>query len=323
MAKKDAATLRAARQQRIASQQSQGQSQSYSTPTPAPAAAPVGTAASTPRELTAQVLNPAEISKSANLDMTLYGEDTSDPHWMITANGKPVAEVRLSDQENPAQNATMFVTANYARHLIEAAKHVELPEMLASIKARPYIASIAGSDAYKALEERTEAIAKAAYAKKAANLRGDLLNTLGFVVQAQAKNFISENVLKDTLFKRMAEAGIEEDRSIAIIEAAWQESSAQYFEACFAQAQKWMDLTPEAYAELVEQVGNMPSRMPVVASTDVIPNARRVPSAEHNVPFTTYTASAQPAESAQDPKAQLKETLSLRGRRLAHTMTSK
>lgn len=325
MANNRAAALRAARQERLATKQAapQGPQSHYSfkakeaQPAPSTETKPV----EVPKDLVAPVLDPSAVSKTATFDMSLFGDESKDPHWMLTADGRPVAEIRLSDQEDAEKIAKVFVTPQYAHGIIESAKQLDLADLLKGVKARPYVAAVQGADAYKSMQQTVTASAEETLRKAKANLRGDMLNVLGLVVTAQSKNFIVENGLKDGLFNRMKAAGIEDDRAVAVIEAAWQEKAPEYFEECFKQAAKWMDLTPEAYAELQEQIVGMPARMPTVEASDSIRHAGatpRVPSEQGNVPFTTHTAgSAEPVASEKD---QLKAALGFRSRHVHKQM---
>jgi len=313
----DKAALRADRQKRLANKQGAPSTAQQSQPTatvssdvaPAvtPAVAPTAEIMST-ETLTAAVLDPRNVTKTAELTMHLFNERTSDPHWLVCADGQPVAQIRLSDQEDVERVAKVFSTDAYAHGIVNAATRMDLEEILAGVRARAYVASVKGSDAYQALEAHLKAASTDELRRAKANLRNDMVNTLNLVVTAQTKNFIVANALKDALFNRMRSAGIESDRAVAIIEAAWQEKSSEYFDDAFKQAMKWMDLSPESYNEIQEQINDMPQRTPTVeASTAVAP-------ASKNIPLMTYTAGFS---EETDPKEQLREVFGFRARHQA------
>lgn len=315
MEKQKAAALRAARQKRIAERQTASsagpKSEVKSTDekrTAAPAAAP---AAAIPATMASPVTDPLMVPKTANVDLFLYGEGTENPHWVVLASGRPVAEIRLADQEEPTKVAKLFVTEKYAEGVREAAKSFDFAEVLAGVRARPYVASVAGNDAFKRIEASAKESAKVELKKAKAALRDDALNMLNLVVVAQTKNFISENVLKSELFSRMKEAGINDRQAVAVIEAAYQAKAPEHFENCFKQAFKWMDLQPEALSELEEQIKGLAHRTPVVAESEEIPTARSASSHMHNIPLETRSASFS---EETDDKSHLRESLGFRRR---------
>ncbi len=257
--------------------------------------------------LVAPVLDPAEVSRSASVSLQLFNEETSDPHWLVCANGQPVAQIRLSDQEDADRLAPMFVKDAYANGIIGAASQMDLSELLTSVRARSYVASVENSTAFKAIEARVKTAAAEETRKAKSNLRNDMVNALNLVVTAQSKNYLSENVLKHALFTRLAATGMEEDRAVSVIEAAFSEGASEYFDNLFKQAMKWMDLSPEAYAEISEEIQGMPQRTPVIT-------AEADPKPSMNVPLMTYTAGWNEEEAA-DEKAALRERLGLGRRR--------
>jgi len=314
MAKKNAAALRAARLKRIASRKNASATgaQSHSTSsnkgnTTAPKAkmaAPAPTTMSTP------VVDPALVPKTAHLDLLLYGADQENPHWVVLASGRPVAEIRLEDQEEHEKIAKLFVTEKYAEGIREASKRFDLAEILEGVYARPYVATVSGSDAFKQVQQQVTASATAELRRAKADLRDDALNMLNLVVLAQTKNFIQENPLKAELFQRMASAGINEQQAVSVIEASYQAKASDHFEQCFKQAFKWMDLQPEALSELEEQIKGLNTRTPVVAATDSIPASHQM----HNVPIQTRASTS--FDNEESGKESLRESLGFRG---AHT----
>tara|TARA_R100000656_G_scaffold104176_1_gene76092 strand:- start:121264 stop:122046 length:783 start_codon:yes stop_codon:yes gene_type:complete len=260
--------------------------------------------------MVAPVVNPSSIEKNAHLDMLLLGAESQDPHWIVLADGRPVGEIRLRDQEEPEKVASLFVTEQYADSVREAARRFSFQEVLAGVRGRPYVAAVAGADAYRQVEASVKAEAKAELRKAKADLRDNMLNLLNLVVHAQSKNFIQANPLKEEMFTRMTDAGVDNSRAVSIIEAAYQAKAADHFEACFKQASKWMDLQPEALAELEEQIRGFSHRTPVVAAAENIPAANI-----HNVPLHTYRDAAFEGNAEVDDKASLKAKMKLSMRR--------
>jgi nicotinamide mononucleotide adenylyltransferase len=261
--------------------------------------------------MAAPVSDPAMVSKTATIDLLLYGDGTENPHWVVLASGRPVAEIRLEDQEEPVRIAKLFVTEKYAEGVREAAKSFDFAEVLEGVRARPYVASVDGNEAFKRIEAAATETAKVSLRKAKAALRDDALNMLNLVVVAQTKNFISENVLKSELFNRMKEAGVADRQAVAVIEAAYQAKAPEHFENCFKQAFKWMDLQPEALSELEEQIKGLSHRTPVIAESEEIPSAKSALGHMHNIPLETRSASFS---EETDDKLNLRESLGFRRR---------
>lgn len=310
MAKKDAAALRAARQERLAKRKKAAGEQSYETTkrddTEVKEAQETSTASEAPAVFTAAVLDPSTVTKTASVDLLLYGQDSEDPHWVVLASGKPVAEIRLSDQEEPQKVARLFVTEQYAEGVREAAKQFDFAEVMQGVRARSYVASVANADAYRSIEARVQQEAKHELRKAKAALRDDTLNMLNLVVLAQTKNFLQDNPLKDEFHRRMTESGIDTRQAVAIIEGSYQARAAEHFEACFKQAMKWQDLQPEALSELEEQIKGLAHRAPMVAESDEMPRA----ASFHNIPLETRTAGTH--ADVSDDKEELKAVFGLR-----------
>jgi len=309
MAKKNAAALRAARMKRIAARKNASapgaQSNSVSSNKPAKNAPPPAV----PSTLTTPVVDPALVPKTAHLDLLLFGAEQENPHWVVMASGRPVAEIRLEDQEEHEKIAKLFVTEKYAEGIREASKQFDLSEVLAGVSARSYIATVSGSDAYKQVQKEVTASATSQLRRAKADLRDDALNMLNLVVLAQTKNFIQENPLKAELFQRMTTAGIDEQQAVSVIEASYQAKASDHFDQCFKQAFKWMDLQPEALSELEEQIKGLNTRTPTVAASNSIPSASRI----HNVPLETRPTTAA-FNTEGDERSSMREALGLRAR---------
>lgn len=326
MAKHDAAALRAAREARISARTATGDQSDEKNITPdekeeeAKAKNKEATVSATDI-LTAAVLDPASVPKTAQIDLIGY-PDHEDPFWAVLAGGRPVAEIRLSDQEEPQKVAKLFVTEQYAEGVREAAKQFSFEEVLAGVRARAYQASVSGQDAYKSIEAQLRSETETSLREAKSNLRDSMSNMLNLVILAQAKNFLRENPLKDELFRRMTESGLDERRAVALIEAAYQARAPEHFDVCFKQASRWMDLQPEALHELEEQIKDLGYRQPTLAESDEVraASAGPTPSGSHNVPLSTRTAAGPVAD---DAKEQMREAMGFRHRNKNHQMPNR
>lgn len=253
--------------------------------------------ASKPEAITALVVDPATLSKSSNFDVSLYGETSEDPKWLVIADGTPVAEIHYQDQDNEAAAALPreeFATASFGELLHRAFKQEEPVKVLANLKARVYAASVAKAKAFAAVKKEVMATADEDIRLARADLRDNLMNVLGLVVTAQNKNFLSTNDLKAELHEQLTGIGMEPVMAAKVIEASWAKSASTYFEACFKQASEWMDLPAEAYAAIAKTIESAPHRMPDVQP--VTASATDIPSAAHNVPVVVTAGASIPTQ---------------------------
>lgn len=330
MTTQDAAALRAARQKRVATRdgapaqgsQPDAQSQNAPKPSAAPAAA-AGTPPAAPAagEISAKVLDPNSIGKNANIDLLLFNEKSNDPHWVIMADGKPLAEVRLSDQEEPTKIAKIFASEQYGNGLKEAFHEMDATEVLAGVRARPYVATASTAETFKALEAQAKTASTEQLRLARANMRDEMLSMFGFVVEAQSKNYITEAPLKDELFNRMVKAGVEESAAVAVIEASFQTRAAEHFEHMTKKAVAYMDMAPEAFQELRAEVTKSPARH--VAPVEGAAPAAPAPRSAANVPLTTASVPTGSGPSNADDKAALKGKMNFRGRMTQRAMSTK
>lgn len=319
--KNDASSLRSRRQQRIearsaSSNATDAQTYKFTQETkeaPAPEAVP--------EVLVANVLDPRKISKTAEITLHLYNENSSDPHWLVCAGGLPVAQIRLSDQEDSDKIAKIFVSEQFGNSIRESAKKLDMATLLSGVNARPFVASVESSEVFQSVKEAMASDSKEQLRKAKANLRGDMINMLNMVVTAQTKNFITANELKDSMYRKMRDSGIESERAVAIIEAAWQEKAASYFEDTFNQASKWMDMSPEAFVELKEKIMEVPNRTPVVEAS-VRQEDALIPKEASNIPLLTTFVEEQKLASS-DEKSAMREKLGLRSRLVNKQMASR
>ena len=310
---KENSSLRTARQERIAKRNGVTVLAEKVQPVAAPVTTPVAPKAvkapEAPLELVAAVLDPSAISQEATISMHLFGQGSQDPHWLVCAAGEPVAKIQLSDQDEPGVIEKIFTTDAYANSIIESSKRMSMPELLAGVKARPYIAKVTSSDAFKSLQTQIAAEATEDLRRTKANLRGDMLNMLGLVTLAQSKNFVAANSLKEAMFDSLRSSGIDNNRSGAIVEGSWQKGAESYFAETFKLASKWMDLSPETLAELKEQIVGMPNRTPVIASVEAPLPRAAYPREASNVNLVTTASTGYVAETPSDAKTAMRQAL--------------
>lgn len=329
---KQAEAARAARNQRLASTNAtapaaQSQTASNGTPVKTPAQAPAAPPVVTPpvqdsaRELVARVVDPARIGAEAAISVSgPFNTKTANPHWIVLVDGEPYAKIALSDQDDKEKIAKVFVTEAYAAGIKAGTARMPLEQVMNNVKARPYIAAVRSTEAFAAVEGQAKEAAKHAFQKKSAQYRDDFMSMLNLAVAAQTSNFISENPLKDSMYKAMKSAGVHDP--VPLIEAAYAEAAPSHFETLFRLASKWNDFTPEALADVKQEILGRPARSvrqaPVahVPSTPVAP--KPVPSSQHNVPLVASVSTASP-----DEKASVRQTFNFRGRMLRNEIRPK
>jgi hypothetical protein len=252
----------------------------------APAAPVVASTPAVKEMLTAEVVNPATLSKTSSFELSLYNQGTENPHWIVVANGMPVAQIQYADQDAAQLPKDLFEGDNYASSVVQALAQEDPSKILASLRARTFVASVERSKAFEQVKSEVLASADSQFRVARAELRSNILNAVGLVLKAHTKNFLPANDLKAEMFDQLTGIGLPERTATALIESSWDKASTPFFEALFKQAEEWMDLPPEAYKAIEKNIDAMPSRQvePVQASMSDIP------SAAHNVHIDTRVA---------------------------------
>lgn len=267
-------------------------------PVSAPAATKAPAKVQSPETLVAVLRDPSTLSRLASYDLSLFGAGQQNPHWLVLADGHPVAEIQYADQDSSACPRDLFESDNYGSAVVQALGQEEPAKILSSMKARVYASSVAKSDAYAAVKQEVTAAADSQVRMARAELRDNMMNVLGLVLKAQTKNLLA-NDLKAEFFDQLANVGVDERTATFAIENAWKKAASTYFQACFKQAEEWMDLPQEAYIAIEKQIDSMVAREVEPVHTA---SANDIPSAAHNVAIETRTvvASAAPAGGAPD-----------------------
>lgn len=280
----------------------------------------------------AYVVDPALIPADARINLIGPFESEKDAHWIVLANGEPLAKVALSDQkfdgsESPAFRKA-FTSEDYGNSFASAAKKKPIQQLLASTSARPYAAAVRSTSAYAEISAKAQAAAKSDVQKKASQFRDDFLSMLGLVAEAQRTNFINENPLKEALFTAFKRAGVNDPTGI--IESAFVEASAAHFELMANKAIKWLDYNADALADIKEAITANSSTVrprtysaqPMTAAVEQspIPQQRPVASSRGNVPLAATHQASMPEPSEHD---RLRERFSFRARMHNRTIPSK
>lgn len=246
--------------------------------------------------ITAAVLDISSMSKTASLDASLYGKGTSNPHWLIVADGRPLGEFQFADAD-PSLTVDLFTSETYGDSVLKAMSSEGPAKIFASLKGRTYVAAVNKSAAMAELRKQVAASGDDSLRVARAEVRANLMNAVGLVLKAHKKNFLQANDLKAELHEQMSSVGVDPATATHVIETSWQNGAQPYFEATFDQAQEWMDLPIDAFAAIAKQVDTMPVRQ----METVTAQAWDIPSSAHNVPVATpVTASTLHTASTED-----------------------
>jgi hypothetical protein len=213
------------------------------------------------------VVDPEELEQKegAAIDMVLFGAGTSNPHWSVFADGKPLAEIQLQDQENADTIRDVFTSEDYPQHVSEAcASSIGIRGTLESLRARWYHGVVTSGKAVETAREAAVADLENEFAGRLASLKEDLLNTVNLAIVASnkgRKGLFVENTLKNAIVAVMRQAGVINARQVA--SEVWVEASQQYMSDILKAAEKWMGYSPETMAEVTKEI----------LGTDVMPDA--------------------------------------------------
>jgi len=274
-----------------------------------------------PKEITAAVADPTKITATDAVKIFgPFNQETQNPHWMVIAGGKPLAEIALADQEEPDKMRSVFATADYANGFMSTLRKKPLNELLVAVRARPYIATVKTSEVFTALDRQYQAKAAATFKEKAATYQDELLGMTELVVEAQRKNFLADSPLKAEMVKKLTLAGVKDP--VKLVDDVFVTAHGAHMEATLAQATKWMGYKPEALADISSQIKNMPVAEARTASPQ--DPKKLVPSSEGNVPLSTVGGSSETTEkiasTETSDKEALKKKYGFRARMNAHAL---
>lgn len=186
-------------------------------------------------------------------------------HWVLFANGDPLAKINLNDQENAERIAAHFVSEDYARSVVEGIQKHGLKATLEATKAKAYVAKVDENAKIAEIKAKLEADAKTELRASIANTKSKYVESLGLVLEASASNFIVENALKDSLVAFMTSAGIPEGTAAEGVDNAFFQSGVKTIANFLDKAEEWANLSPEALSEIkaaLEQAGRRARPLP-------------------------------------------------------------
>jgi len=187
------------------------------------------------------------------LDMVLFDEESENPHWSVFADGKPLAEIQLADQSNPEEIKDLFVSQEYAEHVVDACKGpIGVKNTLKSIRARFYASVVSKGHLAERAERKASAMHEGELATRLAALKEDFLNHLNLAVVASMKGMFLKNKLRENLIRKTRSAGLVTANNL--VDEAFRESGQEFLSDLITQANKWMGYSPEAMSEISAEI---------------------------------------------------------------------
>jgi hypothetical protein len=203
------------------------------------------------------VVNPEVLeAENPEIAMALFQAEGDDPRWAVFANGRPLAEIALSAQENSVAIRDAFVSDAYRNILLASfGSSMRAKDILASVNARYYQAVTQQSEIQEQARSAATRQLEDEYATRLAALRENLLNTINLAVAASLKGtngLFVKNGLRTAMVEAMRAAGVQS--AGPIVRAAFAKSATGYFADILKQAEKWLSYAPESLSEVRAEV---------------------------------------------------------------------
>lgn len=273
------------------------------------------------RKAEALVADPASLGETTAFDMVLVGASSAEPHFIILADGEPLARLALADQPNREDIKEFYGerAQDYVPHIVEAltdslTNSIGVEETLGSIHAVPYMAVANASVMAEQLRVEAQAAAEEDLAERLGNVKEDMLNHIHLAVMASNKGsrgLFVENKLKQAMVSAMDKQGVEGANQL--ISKIWAREAGNYFGDILTYANKLMGMTPEAVAEVTREIvgasADAGDDETETLRTPIRQASGHKPSADNNVPLRTTTVSS---DYRADTKQKISSSLSHR-----------
>lgn len=173
-------------------------------------------------------------------------------HWVLFANGSPLAKIDLKEQEHAEKIAGHFVSPDFARMVIDGIGKHGLKATLAELNAKPYVAKLDKNKKIVEIKAKLEAASQEALRQKIAATKTTYVEMLGFVLEAASNNFILGNEIKDALIADMRSAGLPEKAAAEMVDNAFFRHGPKTIANWLDKAEEWSNLPTEAFAGIKE-----------------------------------------------------------------------
>jgi hypothetical protein len=243
-------------------------------------------------------------------------------HWVVLANGVPLAQINLKDQDHADKIAAHFVSADFARSVVDGIQKHGIKATFAAVKAKAYVAKVDESKKIGEIKAKLEASAEEAMRQKTATLKAKYVENLGLVLEAAANNFIVENPLKDAIIASLSNLGVPEQAAAQITDEAFFQFGQKTLASFLDKAEEWSNTSPEAMKEIkaaMQSAGRRSRPLPsTLGAAHTNPNydqalankmaASAVPvvPAESPVPVSASLRMGSPAPAGDDRRSALR-----------------
>ena len=190
-----------------------------------------------------------EMNVDRNALAFTFWESKEDPFWTIQANGKPIAEVHLEDQNDPDDVAAFFCDqSRWPNVIAQTTEKVGLYSMLKGVKARFYAHGVTKSALAKSLKTEVEASLKDVRTERLSTLRKDFVDAMVCAAEALNKGLISgkSNPLKRSFVDKLASLGF--SNPALVVEECFASSFRPYLDQVVSDAQEYLEMPKEAFA---------------------------------------------------------------------------
>ena len=229
-------------------------------------------------------------------------DNPTNPILNVIVAGIPAARITLASfGEHASEMASIFRTPRYADSLRKAMASQGVLNLLRNGNAEFYATAYRNTDLFEEAAASAEAVSNERVATAMAGLREDFVDACQLVHAGMDKNFFpNQHPLKRSLYIQLANAGVM--NPAAVIETAFAEASASYFDVVANKAVEIMDKSAEAREELRAAIGEAGTiaRTPSAAhATTEIPVAQTQASATAAVASTVAIAHELASEQGQ------------------------
>jgi len=194
----------------------------------------------------------------ADVHMTLFDEQSKNPYWNVDIKGAPVARIYLADQPKPEETKAVFLSKQYFDGVSQAIGKVGVMPILTQLNAKFWANKIDETAiATKARETVKAELDVKAKAETNAFL-DDYLKCIALTCAGMDKNFFKDegNALKESIYAQFRAMGVDSNRCMAAIEAAFKQGSTAYFRAVLDKALEFKSMEPIARAQVEKVIGD-------------------------------------------------------------------
>lgn len=171
-------------------------------------------------------------------------------HWVVFANGDPLAKISLKDQDHADKIVAHFVSADFARSVVDGIQKRGVNETLIAVKAKAYVAKVDEAKKVIEIKAKLEASAEEAVRQRIASIKAKYVENIGLVLEAASNNFIVENPVKDGFIAAMAQLGIPEAAAAQMADDVFFQFGKKTLAGFLDKAESWANMAPDALREV-------------------------------------------------------------------------